>query len=449
MSTSSPSHIVSPAQQRKRAATAAFIGTTVEYYDFLLYTVASALVFPKVFFPNLAPGVGVVASFGTFAAGYFAKPIGAVFFGHFGDRIGRKMMLMITMVLMGIASVGIGLIPGHASIGLAAPVLLVAARMLQGFANGGEWGGAVLVATEAAPDRKGLFGGFTQAGGPAGGLLSTGFMTLMQGTLSHDAFMSWGWRLPFWCSAVLVAFGLGIRIRLGESEAFQQVVATKTIVRVPLKEVLTKYPRSGIVGTMVTIGGQATTGLVSTYMIAYAVGIGYDASVTLKTKIFMNIGNFIGVLFFAWLSDRVGQHRLIGTGAILLMVSSFFLFHFLNSLQPLVYGAAMVTMYTLVQPLMHGPTAGLISQLFPANVRYSGTAISFQVGSVLGAGLAPLIASSLLALAGGGMNTKYLTVFMIVAGVIGWAGALASRSIIRRPPTVAPSEPAPATVAAA
>lgn len=414
-----------PAQTRRRAAVASFIGSTVEYYDFLLYTVAAALVFPHVFFPELATGVGTIASFGTLAVGYFARPVGAIVCGHFGDRIGRKSMLVLTMSLMGVSSVVMGVIPSYDSIGILAPILLVLARLSQGLATGGEWGGSVLVSTEAAPDKKGLFGGFTQAGGPAGGLLSTAFMTLMS-HLPEDQFLSWGWRIPFLASAILVAFGLIVRLSLTESQEFANVRKHDAIVRVPIKDVLVKHWRMVVVAVLVAIGAQAAQGLFSTYMLAYATGLGYAHSVTLNTKIFMNIGNFVGVLFFAWLSDFVGKRRLVAIGAIAFMVVSFPLFAIVNTVDAVSYGIVMVVMYTAVQPMMHGPTAGLLSELFPANLRYSGTAFSYQLGAVLGAGLAPLIASTLLAANGGGTHTQFISLFMIGVGIVTLAGVTAA-----------------------
>jgi len=407
---------------------AAFIGSTVEYYDFLLYTVAAALVFPQVFFPDLAPGVGTIASFGTLAAGYFARPLGAIVCGHFGDRIGRKALLVFTLLLMGVGSILIGLLPTYGSIGITAPVLLVVLRVMQGFATGGEWGGSVLIAVEAAPERRGFFGGFTQAGGAAGSVLATTFMTVMS-RVSGDEFLTWGWRVPFLASAVLVAIGLLVRLQLEESAEFAQARKRDATVASPLRAVLVTHHRSVLVAVLLVIGGLALQGMMATYMLAYATGIGYDKSVTLDVKIIMTIGNLAGVLFFAWASDRIGKRRSVVIGSVLLAATAFPLFAVVNTVDGLAYGLAMTAMYTIVHPLMFAPLAGLLSEMFPVTVRYTGAALSYQLGSVLGAGLAPLIASSLLASAGGGTNTHTISLFLVVVAVITILGTWLSRGL--------------------
>lgn len=424
--TSPTSSVEAGTTDRRNAAFASFIGSTVEYYDFLLYTVGAALVFPHVFFPDLAPGVGTIASFGTLAAGYFARPIGAVVCGHFGDRLGRKGLLVLTMMLMGVGSVLMGLLPSYDSIGVAAPVLLVVLRIVQGFASGGEWGGSVLIATEAAPGRRGLFGGFTQAGGPAGSLLATVFMTLMS-HLPDDQFLRWGWRVPFWCSALLVIVGLVVRLRLRETPEFARARATHRTVDAPLATVLTKYPRTLILAVLAGLAGLMVQGLMATYMLSYAKGIGYATSSALDIKIVMTVGNLVGILFFAWLSDIVGKRRMLLAGTVLLLIVPFPFFAVVNAGNTLGYGAVMTVMYTIVHPLVYAPLAGLFSEIFPANVRYTGTALTYQLSSVLGSGLGPLAASALLAAGGGGTHSEYIALMMTGVALVTMVGLLASR----------------------
>jgi len=414
------------AAERRKAAFASFIGSTVEYYDFLLYTVAAALVFPHVFFPELAPGVGTIASFGTLAAGYFARPVGAVVCGHFGDRLGRKGLLVLTMMLMGVGSVLMGVLPTYGAIGMAAPVLLVVLRIVQGFASGGEWGGSVLIATEASPRRKGLFGGFTQAGGPAGSLLATVFMTLMS-HLPGDQFVTWGWRVPFLASAVLVIVGVVVRLRLPETPEFTRARATHRTVDAPLATVLTKYPRVLILAILAGLSGLLVQGLMATYMLSYAQGIGYSTSSSLDIKILMTVGNLVGILFFAWLSDIVGKRRMLMTGTVLLLIVPFPFFAVVNAGSTLGYAVAMTAMYTVVHPLVYAPLAGLFSEIFPANVRYTGTALTYQMSSVIGSGLGPLAASALLAAAGGGTHSQYIALMMTAVALVTMVGVLATR----------------------
>jgi MFS family permease len=435
-STSSTSSGGAGTSERRNAALASFVGSTVEYYDFLLYTVGAALVFPHVFFPDLAPGVGTIASFGTLAAGYFARPIGAVVCGHFGDRLGRKGLLVLTMVLMGVGSMLIGLLPSYDRIGLAAPVLLVLLRIVQGFASGGEWGGSVLIATEAAPGRRGLFGGFTQAGGPAGSLLATVFMTAMS-RLPEDQFLSWGWRVPFLCSALLVVAGLVVRLRLRESPEFTHARAAQRTVAAPLATVLTKYPRALVLAVLAGLAGLLVQGLMATYMLSYAKGIGYATSSALDIKIVMTVGNLVGILFFAWLSDIVGKRRMLLAGSALLLVVPFPFFAVVNAGSTLGYGLAMTAMYTVVHPLVYAPLAGLFSEIFPANVRYTGTALTYQLSSVLGSGLGPLAASALLAAAGGGDHSEYIALMMTGVALLTMVGIVASRRSATSPVAVA------------
>ncbi|RYE41408.1 MAG: MFS transporter [Hyphomicrobiales bacterium] len=404
--------------RRRRVALASFIGSTVEYYDFILYSVAAALVFPQLFFPNLSPLVGTVASFGTLAAGYFARPVGAIVCGHFGDRIGRKSMLMMTMITMGVGSVLIGLLPTYATIGVAAPLLLVMLRILQGFAVGGEWGGSVLIAVEhAAPKRVGLFGGFTQVGVAVGGLLSTGVMSMMS-LLPDEQFMTWGWRVPFLLSAVLVVIGIFIRVRVEESPEFEAVKKSETIAASPLKIVLTTRLGTLVNAIFIGFGILAVHSVLSTYMLSYAKQIGFETTTVHNLKVLMTGTSIVGVLFCAWLSDVVGKHRLMLVGALLFVVLPFPFFKMVNSGSVVLLAVALVVMFALVLPLVFAPLAGLFTEMFPVRARYTGVAVSYQTASVLGGGLAPIIASTLVAAAGGGTNSQYLALFMMGTALV-------------------------------
>ncbi|GAA3491105.1 MFS transporter [Streptomyces cremeus] len=386
------------AAQMRRVAFSSLLGTVVEYYDFLLYGTVAALVFGTAFFPGASVAAGTVAAFGTFAAGYLARPLGGIVFGHFGDRLGRKKMLVLTMVLMGAASALIGLLPDYRAIGIAAPVLLVLLRVVQGLAIGGEWGGATLmVVKHAAPGRRGAWSGVMQSGTSLGFLLSAGVVAAANSLLTPGQFMAWGWRVPFLFSVVLMAVGLYTRLKVTESPLFREAAAKAAQAgpppRMPLLTVLGQ-PRTALLAAAVGLGPFALTGLVTTYMLTYATGIGYSVGEVMNGLLVVSVTGLFTIPAFAALSDRLGRRRVVLGAAVLGLVAVKPVYVLVDSGEPglLVLGMASVM---VVQHAMYAPLAPMLSELFATGVRYTGASLGYQLSALVGSGLVPLAASSL------------------------------------------------------
>jgi MFS family permease len=399
-------HPHSSPTQLRRAVLSSYLGSVIEYYDFLLYATASAVVFNKVFFSNLDPLVGTVASFGTLATGYFARPVGGVLFGHFGDRIGRKKMLVLTMSLMGVGSTLIGLLPTYAQIGAWAPILLILLRVLQGVAIGGEWGGAVLMSAEHATSRRGLWASFTGAGAPSGMVLST-LVLALAAAISGEQFLVWGWRIPFLLSIVLLGIGLFVRARVSETPVFEAGAAERPAAA-PLVEVLRK-PRNLLLSIGVGFGAFVAQGTLTVFVISYAVQAGFERQTVLNALTASSLVAIFGTLFFSALSDRFGRKPLVLAGALALAVWSFALFPLIDSGSTALLVLAVVVGQGVAHACMFGPLAALYSELFPTGTRYTGASVGYQVAGI-GAGIAPLVFASVLA--GGGTP---LTISIIIA----------------------------------
>jgi MFS family permease len=394
--------------QLRRAVLSSFIGTVIEYYDFLLYATASAVVFNRVFFSELDPLVGTIASFGTLATGYFARPLGGVIFGHFGDRLGRKRMLMVTMSMMGVASVLIGLLPTYAQIGALAPILLVLLRITQGIAVGGEWGGAVLMSAEHATSRRGLWASFTNAGGPAGMVVSTLVLALAAAISGEEQFLVWGWRIPFLLSAVLLLVGLFIRARVDETPVFREAAAARPS-RLPLVELLRNHPRSLALSIGVGFGSFVAQSTLTTFLISYAVGAGFSRQTVLNALTFSSVVAVIGVIGYSALSDRVGRRPVVLAGAIGTGAWAFLLFPMVDSGSTLLLTLAVVIGQGVLHAALHGPLAALYAELFATGARYTGASLGYQIAG-LGAGLAPVVFAAVL-----GGSTATLPVSVIIA----------------------------------
>lgn len=385
------------APMMRRVAISSLLGITLEYYDFLLYGAMSALVFGLVFFPQSDPSIATVAAFGTLAAGYLARPLGGVIFGHFGDQRGRKSILVVTMAMMGAASFLIGLLPTYAVIGVTAPIVLVGLRVIQGVAIGGEWGGATLMVTEhAAPSRRGLWNGLMQMGSAIGGLLAAA-ATAAVTYLPEDAFLSWGWRLPFLLSIMLVLIGLYIRLNISESPVFDKArgaVNKSARSSTPLLKLL-RHPRNLVLACGVGIGPFALTALNSTYMISYAVTIGYERSDVTTVLLIMGVNALVTIPAFSALSDHIGRRSVIVSGAIgiVLYAWPFYAMVGTGSL-PVFFVAMMISQ--VFQSAMFAPLGALLSEVFGTAVRYTGASMGYQLAALIGAGFTPLIASSLL-----------------------------------------------------
>jgi len=383
-----------------QVAFASFIGTAMEWYDFFLYGTAAALVFNQLFFPSFSPLTGTLAAFATFSVGFLARPLGGAIFGHFGDKIGRKSMLVITLFIMGVATVLTGLLPTFEVIGFWAPVLLVLLRFVQGIAVGGEWGGAVLMAIEHAPEnRRGFYGSWPQLGSPAGLLLSTGAFALVA-LLPEEALLAWGWRIPFLLSVVLVVVGLVIRIRITESPEFRRISNEQAQARLPLVEVLRTNLRSVLLSIgviLVTSGGYY---VMVTFMLTYGTEqLGLSRGVMLTGVLIATVCQIPMVLIFAALSDRIGRRPVALSAAAFTFLFSFPLFLLVNTKVPILIWLGM-TLAVVGQGILYGVIAAFVSELFSTRVRYSGISLSYQLTGVVGGGPAPFIATALLAWAG-------------------------------------------------
>ncbi|AUI53321.1 MFS transporter [Arthrobacter crystallopoietes] len=385
----------------RRILASSFIGSAIEYYDFILYATAASIVFNTVFFANLSPAFGLFASFATLAAGYLARPLGGIVFGHFGDKLGRKKMLVLSMLLMGASTVLIGLLPTTAVIGILAPVLLVTLRVIQGIAVGGEWGGAALMALESAPQKKrGLATSFATAGGPAGAVLATLVVSLTS-ALTGDAFLQWGWRIPFLLSAVLIAVGMIIRLKVAETPMFQKLQEAGEKKRMPLFDVLRNHPRAVVVALIATMSFYACQGILTVWGVSIAVGNGVDRSGVLNWKAAGAVLTLIMCFYTARLSDRIGRRKVLTVAGITGIVLAYPLLMLLSNGTLWGFAIAIVVGNGIVQGALFGPIGAYIAEQFPTRMRYTGASLSYQGASVLGAGFTPMIATGLM-IAGNG-----------------------------------------------
>ena len=392
--------------QLRRAVLSSYLGSEIEYYDFLLYATASAVVFNKVFFSNLDPLVGTVASFGTLATGYFARPLGGISFGHFGDRIGRKKMLVLSMSIMGVGSTLIGLLPTYAQIGVWAPILLVLLRVLQGIAIGGEWGGAVLMSAEHATSRRGLWASFTNAGAPSGLVLSSLVLAASASFTGEAAFLAWGWRIPFLLSVVLLAVGLFVRARVAETPVFEDAAREKP-ASPPLMEVLRHHPRNLLLSIGVGFAAFAVQGTLTTFVISYAVQAGFPRPTVLNALTLSSVVAIFGIIGFSALSDRVGRRPVVLAGAAATGLFAFLLFPMIDSGAVLLLTLAVVIGQGVLHPAMYGPLAALYAELFSTRSRYTGASLGYQIAGI-GAGIAPVVFASVLAGGGGSVTVAII-----------------------------------------
>ncbi len=383
--------------QRRRAVLASTVGTTIEWYDFFLYGTTAALVFPKLFFPGSSPFAGVLLSFSTLFVGFAARPVGAAIFGHYGDRVGRKTTLVTTLMLMGVATFLIGILPGYTSIGVAAPILLTLLRIAQGIGVGGEWGGSVLMSMEwGERHRKGLMASWPQLGVPIGLLLSTAMVKLMTAVAPGDAFDSWGWRVPFLVSFVLVLVGLYVRLRVMESPAFEQVKESKAVVKQPFVQVLKEHPMEILTSAFVRMSEQAPFYIFITFVLTYGTTIlKFDRGELLNDTLVAAGVGFVSVPLFGYLSDRIGRRLMYGIGIVCTALFAFPYFGLLNTKES---GLVLlgIVLSLIFHDMQYGPQAALIAESFGTNLRYSGAGIGYQLASIIAGGPAPLIAAAIL-----------------------------------------------------
>lgn len=393
---------LSESQRVRRVLWSSILGTAVEWYDFLIYAVATTLVFNKLFFPSNDPALSSIIGFGTYGVGFLARPLGAAIFGHFGDRIGRKAMLATTIVIMGLGTFLIGLLPTYAQIGVAAPVLLVALRFLQGIGLGGEWGGAVLMVVENAPQkRRGMLGAMVQMGNPVGNLAAIGMFALFA-KMPEAEFMAWGWRVPFLVSVFLVGVGLFIRLRLQETPAFRDLEAKHKVARMPLAEVFTTHLRSFLIAVGLKVSEIAWASIAGVFVISYATGkLGLPRGAILNALLLASFLALFTIPLFGWLSDIVGRKTMFFATCLFSVVFAFPLFWLLDTRDVTLVTLAIVVGINFGQMVGFSVGAPWYSELFPTRLRYSGASLGFQVGAALSGGLTPFIAAALVAWSGG------------------------------------------------
>lgn len=404
---------------------ASTIGTIIEWYDFLIYATAAALVFNKLFFPTTDPAVGTLAALGSYAVGFFARPLGGALFGHFGDRIGRKSMLMMTMFVMGFGTFCIGLLPTYETIGIWAPILLVTLRIIQGIGLGGEWGGAALMVIEhAPPNRRGFYGSLVQIGFPCGLVLATLTFAAVS-KLPEADFMSWGWRIPFLISIVLFGLGAFIRSRVAETPVFEEMKQRNEMSKNPVGEAVFQNPRSFFTAIGLKLSEVSLVYLLTVFLVVYATTkLNVPKSVVLDGVLYAAMFELISIPFFGWLSDKVGRRPLYIIGALFTIAFAFPLFWMVDTKSPYMIALAIIIAMNFGHGMMFGLQATYFPELFGARCRYSGASFGFQVAAAIGGGLSPIIATAMLAYFGG---TAGVSVMVIGLAVITLIAAILAR----------------------
>jgi metabolite-proton symporter len=408
-----------------RVLFASLAGTTIEFFDFYIYATAAVLVFPRLFFPGSDPTLATLQSLATFALAFFARPVGSALFGHFGDRIGRKATLVAALLTMGLSTVAIGLLPAYDSIGVAAPILLALCRLGQGLGLGGEWGGAVLLATEHAPEgKRAWFGMFPQLGAPLGFFLATATFLVLTATIDDDAFFAWGWRLPFLGSAVLVATGLWIRLSISETPAFRKVIEQQQRVRLPMGDVVLRHPRVLLAGTIASIATFLVFYLMSVFALSWGTSqLGYSRAQFLWLELAAVLCFAATIPLSAGIAGRLGSRRAMIVATVLIFV-------FGIAFAPLFVAGSLAGTFVFLAigmcltGLTYGPIGTLLAGMFPTRVRYTGASLCFNLSGILGASLAPYIATWLATRYG----LAYVGYYLSAAALLTLAALLAVRT---------------------
>jgi metabolite-proton symporter len=411
-------------------AVASAIGTTIEWYDYFIYSTAAALIFGSQFFSSLSPASGTLAAFATLGVGFLARPIGGVLWGHFGDRVGRKAMLVSSLLLMGVATVGVGLLPTYSQVGVLAPVLLLMLRLLQGLSAGGEWGGAALMAVEHAPaDQRGRYGSFSQVGVPAGLILAQLVFFAVGNSLTDEQFASWGWRLPFLFSIVLVGVGLYVRLTVEESPVFRTLRAERTRSSRPIVEVFRERPRELVIASVSFIANTAIGYVFLAYLLSYGTSVlKVSRNLMLAVVIIGSVSWLVSIVASAIWSDRVGRRPVYLAGSVLLVVWAIPFFLLVDTRNAALMIVAVIVL-TAGLGASYGPQSALFAEMFEARYRYSGASFSYAVGAVLGGGFAPLIATALQTSTGTSLSVSG---YMIVVGLISLAAVWAMKETLGR-----------------
>jgi MFS family permease len=410
----------SPTGGLRRVVAASMAGTVVEWYEFFLYASAATLVFGTAFFPpSDDPYAGIIAAFLTYAVGFIARPLGGIVFGHFGDKYGRKRLLQFSIILIGVATFLIGCLPTYAQVGLLAPTLLVILRFLQGFALGGEWGGAVLLVAEHSPARsRGFWASWPQAAVPVGNLLATLVLFVLSSTLSEDAFLGWGWRIAFWLSAVIVFIGWYIRTKVTDAPIFLEMQEEREAVKATsfgVVEVLRRYPRGVITAMGLRVAENILYYVVVTFSIVYLTQVVKEGTAnTLLLLVGAHVVHFVAIPIFGRLSDRFGRRPVYAAGAILGATWGFFAFPLMSTGQPIVIWAA-IALGLVFHAAMYAGQPAIMAEMFPTRMRYSGVSLGYQVTSIFAGSLAPIIATSLLSQYG---SSVPVAIYVLIACVI-------------------------------
>jgi MHS family shikimate/dehydroshikimate transporter-like MFS transporter len=404
---------------------ASCFGTIIEWYDFLIYATAAALVFNQAFFPTFEPLAGTLAALGSYAVGFLARPLGGALFGHFGDRLGRKSMLVLTLFVMGLSTFLIGLLPTYGSIGVLAPILLIALRIVQGIGLGGEWGGASLMVLEHAPaDKRGLYASFVQIGFPIGLVLASSAFALATKLPSAD-FAAWGWRVPFLASIVLLLLGTFVRSRVPETPVFEGIQAAGDLSKNPFSEVVTKNAKSFLIAVGLKLSEVSWVYMLTVFVVVYGTTkLSLPKQLMLDAVLYAALFELISLPFFGWLSDQIGRRPLYILGALFTILFAFPLFWMLESKSVAVITAAVMIAMNFGHGMMFGPESAYFPELFGARVRYSGASFGFQVSAALGGGFSPIIATAMVGYFGG---TTGVSIMMIVLALVTLAAALAAR----------------------
>ena len=416
----------------RKVATASLVGTTIEWYDFFIFGTAAALVFNQVFFPSVDPVTGTLSAFGAFAVGFIARPLGGAVFAHFGDRVGRKPMLVYSLLMMGAATVGMGLLPGYDTLGVWAPVLLVTLRFLQGFGVGGEWGGAALMAVEHAPShRRGFYGSWPQVGVPLGLVLGTATFAVLSATLTDEQFLAWGWRVPFLASIALIGVGMWIRLGVHESPVFRQAMDEKAANRMPVLEALRTYPKEILLAAGSFLATNSTFYVSSVWLVTYATqSLSYDRTTILAANSVLSLSDIPLIMAFGLLSDRIGRRPMFVGGMALLAVFAvpYFWLVSTGSIWLFLLGGLVVQ---VARSAVYGPQSAFFAEQFSTSMRYSGASLAYQIASILG-GLAPLLCTALVALTGSLYAVAgYVVGIALVSMVCSWLMTETLRSGLR------------------